>query len=239
MSAVALDEVAELTRTALLGGAGIVFQATFFDVAQRPEDPEAGDPALAFVGFADFLRRTESGEYEVQDTKLARRVKVTALMQLAAYAEQLERVGIPVASEAVLILGDGARSTHRLADISPVFRARRSRLHEILLDRARAVGADGRRESAAPVAWGLPTSPRAGGARSARPKSSARGTPAHRWDPRSAAGSAPRRRAADDRRGRRGATGDRLGGHPGRGDRASGARAAGLAGDAAGRRRTR
>jgi len=149
----ALREAADQTLDALRGDAEVVFQATFFDPAQRPADAPGGLD-IAFVGFADFLRRTEAGAYEIQDAKLARRARVTALMQLAAYAEQLERIGVPVASEATLILGDGARSAHRLADIGPVFRSRRARLHEILLGRARAAGPDGRRETAEAVAWG-------------------------------------------------------------------------------------
>lgn len=150
----ALLAAQELTVSALRGGADVVFQATFFDTAQRAADLDSGDPAIGFIGYADFLRRTPSGAYEVQDAKLARRAKVTALMQLAAYAEQLERLGVPVSDHATLILGDGARSVHKLADISPVFRSRRARLHEILLDRARATGSDGLRNSAAPIAWG-------------------------------------------------------------------------------------
>ncbi|MGD9606727.1 MAG: TM0106 family RecB-like putative nuclease, partial [Leucobacter sp.] len=148
----ALEEAQELTVAALRGGAEVVFQATFFDPRQSPATGEA--PAIGFIGYADFLRRTAGGAYEVQDTKLARRAKVTALMQLAAYAEQLDRLGVPVSPDVVLILGDGSRSRHRLADIAPVFRARRARLHELLLERAVAVGSDGARESADPIAWG-------------------------------------------------------------------------------------
>ena len=147
-----LERQAETVR-ALKGHADVVFQATFFDPEQRAADA-TGAPEIGFVGFADFLRLTPAGSYEVQDTKLARRAKVTALMQLAAYAEQLERVGIEPGPEAVLILGDGARSVHRVADVAPVFRSRRARLHEILIARALAVGPDGLVESAAPVAWG-------------------------------------------------------------------------------------
>ena len=149
-----LAAVAEQTLSALRGGAELVFQATFFDPDQRPAAPASDEPAIGFVGFADFLRRAGDGSYEVQDTKLARRAKTTALMQLAAYAEQLERIGIPVAAEATLILGDGARSVHRLSDIAPVFRTRRARMHRLLLDRYAAVGAEGSRESADPIAWG-------------------------------------------------------------------------------------
>ena len=152
MSAQHLSEVAFATVNALLGGADVVFQATFFDPAQRPAHDDV--PEIGFVGFADFLRRRPDGRFEVQDTKLARRAKVTALMQLAAYAEQLERVGVPVHDSAVLILGDGAQSRHRLADIAPVFRARRERLHALIAERAIARGHDGEIASAPPVAWG-------------------------------------------------------------------------------------
>src|SRR5690606_6088567 len=131
--------------------AKVVFQATFFDPLQRVGDDQL---EIGFIGFADFLHRTASGNYEVEDTKLARRAKVTALMQLAAYAEQLERLEVPVSPEVVLILGNGARSRHKLSDIASVFRARRDRLHELLLERAGSVGADGLRASAAAIAWG-------------------------------------------------------------------------------------
>ncbi|MBP6685585.1 MAG: TM0106 family RecB-like putative nuclease, partial [Leucobacter sp.] len=150
----ALGAVAADTLTALRGQAKVVFQATFFDPAQRVPASGTAEPAIAFLGFADFLELRDDGTYEVQDTKLARRAKVTALMQLAAYVEQLERIGVPVAAEATLILGSGERTSHRIADIAPVFRRRRARLHELLLARFGASGDDGRRESAAPIAWG-------------------------------------------------------------------------------------
>lgn len=159
----ALATAAAVTHQALAGRAEVVFQATFFDPAQKVVTVGAGtasdaasDLELGFLGFADFLRLTPNGEYEVQDTKLARKAKVTALMQLAAYAEQLERIGVSVSSEAVLILGDGAESRHKIADIAPVFRARRDRLHRMLFERVLVVGADGERASAAAVQWGDP-----------------------------------------------------------------------------------
>ncbi len=152
MSASDLGAVAFETVRALAGGAEVVFQATFFDPEQRPA--RGGEPEIGFVGFADFLRRLPDGRYEVQDTKLARRAKVTALMQLAAYAEQLERVGVAVAETAVLILGDGAESRHRISDIAPVFRARRARMHALLTARFSAAGLDGDRSHAEPIAWG-------------------------------------------------------------------------------------
>ncbi len=140
------------TVAAMLGGAEVVFQATFFE---REARAACGDePEIGFIGYADFLRRTAGGAYEVQDTKLARRAKVTALMQLAAYAEQIERLGVPVSPEVVLILGDGSLSRHQLSDIAPVFRARRERLHSLLIERALLRGPDGSRESGPPIEWG-------------------------------------------------------------------------------------
>ena len=59
-----------------------------------------------FVGFADFLVRADDGRWIVQDTKLARHARVTALMQLAAYVDQLDRLGVPRADEVQLLLGD-------------------------------------------------------------------------------------------------------------------------------------
>ena len=70
------------TVTALESGAPVVYQATF------AED--------GFIGFADFIVRQPDGRYRVQDSKLARHARVTALLQLAAYAEQLDRLGIPL-----------------------------------------------------------------------------------------------------------------------------------------------
>jgi predicted RecB family nuclease len=117
----ALDDAVERTVNAFAGGADVVFQATFFDGG--------------FVGFADFIVRTVDGRYQVQDTKLARHAKVTALLQLAAYAEQLERVGVPVSETVQLLLGDGTVSEHRLRDILPVYRRRRELLGRIIAGR--------------------------------------------------------------------------------------------------------
>jgi predicted RecB family nuclease len=108
---------------ALRSGADVVFQAAFFDGQ--------------FHGRSDFLVRQASGSYAVFDTKLARHAKVTALLQLAAYGDQLLKAGITPDPAVTLILGatvplpdggfDYVRSHHKLADILPVFRERRDR----------------------------------------------------------------------------------------------------------------
>jgi predicted RecB family nuclease len=138
----ALAAAASHTREAFVSGADVVFQATFHD----PGLPDVGD-RIAFLGFADFIVRQPDGRYLVQDTKLARSARVTALLQLAAYAEQLERIGIPTAETVELLLGDGTVSKHRLRDIAPVYRNRRDRLHRIIRERL---------DAPTFVAWGDP-----------------------------------------------------------------------------------
>lgn len=140
--AAALAEAVRLTGAALADPtAEVVYQAAF----STPE----------FVGFADFLVRSDDGEADgirpwiVQDTKLARRARVTALMQLAAYVDQLDRLGVPRSDEVQLLLGDGTTSTHRVDDLLPVFALRRARLRALIADRDIARGVEGE-----VVAWG-------------------------------------------------------------------------------------
>ncbi|MGB4137680.1 MAG: TM0106 family RecB-like putative nuclease, partial [Microbacterium sp.] len=103
----------------------------------------------------DFLLRDAplAGEsvrrWRVQDTKLARTARVTALMQLAAYVDQLDRLGIPRSDEVDLLLGDGSTSVHRVDDLLPLFRVRRARLRALIADRRIDTGASGD-----PLAWG-------------------------------------------------------------------------------------
>ncbi|GAB2498369.1 TM0106 family RecB-like putative nuclease [Promicromonospora xylanilytica] len=116
------------TLAAMEQGADVVYQASFFDGR--------------FHGRADFLVRDPLGElaaelapqprYAVHDSKLARRTKVRALLQLAAYADQLMGARIDPTAEVHLVLGTGETTSHRLADLLPVFRKRRARLLEVL-----------------------------------------------------------------------------------------------------------
>ncbi len=114
------------TVAAFEAGASVVFQATFFDES---------DPSAPFLGFADFIVRQPDGRYRVQDTKLARSVKVTALLQLAAYHEQLTRLGVPTDDIVEVILGTDERSEHNVHEILPVYRNRRARILEIVASR--------------------------------------------------------------------------------------------------------
>lgn len=127
-------ELSAQTLEALKAKKDVIFQATFFD----------GE----FQGFADFLVLTENGEYAVYDTKLARKAKITALIQLAAYADQLQKNGIPTSSQVHLILGDQSISTHNLDDILPTYLHRR-RVMSGLIEARRA----NRDAGGAPVEW--------------------------------------------------------------------------------------
>jgi uncharacterized protein len=110
---------ADQTRRAIDRGASVVYQAAMFDGR--------------FVGFADFLVRRD-GTYQVSDTKLARSAKVTALLQIAAYADTLSQTGIPVHPEAELILGNGTVVTYQTDELIPVYREQRARLQRLLDD---------------------------------------------------------------------------------------------------------
>lgn len=130
-----LARAVALTAEALASDAAVVYQASF-----------ATDE---FVGFADFLIRDEDGRWIVQDTKLARHARVTALMQLAAYADQLDRLGVARSERVELLLGDGTVSSHAVRDLHPVYALRRARLRALIADRDLAAGVSG-----APVGWG-------------------------------------------------------------------------------------
>ena len=135
VDAEALAAAVDETVAALRSEALVVFQAAF--------------ATEEFVGFADFLRKDDDGLWRVQDSKLARKARVTALMQLAAYVDQLDRLGIPRSDEVDLILGDGTLSTHAVDDLLPLFQVRRARLRALIADRRIADGAAG-----TPLDWG-------------------------------------------------------------------------------------
>jgi predicted RecB family nuclease len=127
-----LREAARLTEEAFQEKAEVVFQATFFDES---------DPSAPMIGFADFIVRQPDGRYRVQDTKLARSVKVPALLQLAAYYDQLVRLGVEADDTVELILGTDEVVPQSVHDILPVYRKRRERLREIVSQRQEATEA--------------------------------------------------------------------------------------------------
>ena len=106
-----LRAAAEQTIAAMRGGADVVYQATFFDGTWR--------------GHADFLlrRNHDAGEpdsafgpwhYEVADTKLARHVKASAILQICSYVEQLTAVQGQQPEYLYVVLGGRERPTDQL-----------------------------------------------------------------------------------------------------------------------------
>ena len=127
-----LRAAAAATIAAMAAGADVIYQATFFDGTWR--------------GHADFLLRVDDPDrpsvwgpwhYEVADTKLARHVKASAVLQICSYVDQLERVqGVRPGVDA-----RGARRQRPRGRAAP-----RRRLHGLLPERARPLpGDDGRR----------------------------------------------------------------------------------------------
>ena len=102
-------------------GVDVVYQGTFFDGA--------------WGGQADFLLRVDKPSpvfgdwsYEIADTKLARKLKVAALLQMATYAERLT-VLQGVAPEFIhVVTGDGESRPWRLIDVAAYARRARARL---------------------------------------------------------------------------------------------------------------
>lgn len=131
-----LTAAAEHTMAAVRRGDPVIYQAAMFDGR--------------FAGFADFLTLQAGpggGRYRLRDTKLARSVKVEALLQLAAYADALATAGVPVAEEVDLVLGDGAVSSYRVDELLPVYLPRRDALQRLL---------DGHLAGGVAVSWADP-----------------------------------------------------------------------------------
>jgi len=111
-----LRAAAAETEAAMRDGAEVVYQATFFDGRWR--------------GHADFLLRVETPSelggwsYEVADTKLARRAKAGAILQVCSYVEQLTRVQGREPERLHLVLGGSAREmvAFRVADFMAYYR---------------------------------------------------------------------------------------------------------------------
>jgi predicted RecB family nuclease len=108
------------TLDAMRRGVDVVYQATFFNGA--------------WGGQADFLRRVEKpsslGEwsYEIADTKLTRRMKVAALLQMVTYAERLAELQGREPDHVHVVTGDGEERPWRLVDVAAYARRARERM---------------------------------------------------------------------------------------------------------------
>lgn len=117
----------EQTVAALAAGAEVIYQAAFFD---------ADGAGPAWVGYADLLTLVEipsrlgSYSYEPEDTKLARHVRPSAVMQLCSYAEQLGLLQGRPPEFVHVVLGGKRRVTLRLAEFAAYFRAAKGRFEQ-------------------------------------------------------------------------------------------------------------
>lgn len=127
-----LEDAAAATLRAFEAGPDLVYQPAFFD----------GE----FFGYADFVENTPDG-WLVCDAKLARHAKPEALLQVAAYSNQLERLGLPRSRTVSLLLGSGERADFPVEEVLPVFREHAGRLRVLLHSHI---------EGGEPVRWGTP-----------------------------------------------------------------------------------
>jgi predicted RecB family nuclease len=119
---------ADLTLQWMRAGADVICQATLFDAT--------------WLGYADFLLRVDGASdlgayhYEVADTKLARRVKGGALLQMCVYSDLLARLqGRMPERMHVALGGSGHRvESHRLDDFSAYYRSVKRRFEEAVAD---------------------------------------------------------------------------------------------------------
>src|SRR5215213_10265159 len=108
------------TVEAMRSGVDVVYQGTFFDGA--------------WGGQADFLLRVDTPSdfgdwsYEIADTKLARKLKVAALLQMATYAERLTVLQGLAPERIHVVTGDGESRPWRLIDVAAYARRARARL---------------------------------------------------------------------------------------------------------------
>jgi uncharacterized protein len=118
------------TAQAMHEGADIVFQATFLDETQD----------VAWRGHADFLRKVdrpsglEPWSYEPEDTKLARQVKPSAILQLCHYAEQVARIQGTEPEHVHVVLGGQERVTVRTTEVAAYYRTVQARFLAALAD---------------------------------------------------------------------------------------------------------
>jgi len=124
-----ITRAAQQTLAALESPADAIFQGVFF----QDHLPDTTLP-VAFQGFADFLVASSQG-WEVWDSKLARSVKDPALIQLAAYADQLNVHAIHTSPEVRLILGDGTHSIHDVEPLLALYHDQRRSLLDVLEQR--------------------------------------------------------------------------------------------------------
>jgi uncharacterized protein len=111
------------TLAAMRAGDDVIFQGTFFDGRWR--------------GHPDFLVRRDdrpsdlgAWSYDIADTKLARRVKAAAIIQMCVYADRLAQLQGLAPETIAVVTGDREAHPHRLEDYAAYFRAAKRRFEE-------------------------------------------------------------------------------------------------------------
>ena len=118
------------TVAAMRRGVDVIYQATLFDGRWR--------------GHADFLLKVDGASdlgdwhYEVADTKLARSVKGSALLQVCVYSDRLETVQGRRPEFVHVVTGDSETHTLRLDDFAAFYRAVRQRFEDRVFGSRRA-----------------------------------------------------------------------------------------------------
>lgn len=116
------------TVEAMRSGAQVIFQAAFLDAPWH--------------GFADFLRRVEepsdlgTWSYEPVDTKLARSVKASYIVQLGLYADMIAKVQGTMPRRVHVALGSGKEESFRLAEFARTLDATKARYLDFIGDGA-------------------------------------------------------------------------------------------------------
>ncbi len=124
-----LRSAAAETEVAIAAGPDVIYQATFFDGTWR--------------GHADFLLRVDDPgrpsrfgpwHYEVADTKLARHVKASAVLQVCTYVDLLEGVQGVRPAWMHVALGGSSRAVERLRvdDFMAYYRSARDRFLRVM-----------------------------------------------------------------------------------------------------------
>ena len=126
-----VEEAAELTRAAMAAGVPALYQATYLD--------RSG--SVTWRAHADFVVRVErpsdlgSWSYEPKDTKLAHRVRPSAVIQLCHYAEQIAGVqGIEPEFIHVGLGGGAGEESLPAADHLAYYRAAKERFVRFLTE---------------------------------------------------------------------------------------------------------
>ncbi|MFV0426447.1 MAG: TM0106 family RecB-like putative nuclease [Beutenbergiaceae bacterium] len=113
----------------------------------------AGAPVLASAELFDgrcygqaqiLVTEPDQDSYTVVGATIAHRARPSALLQGAAYADQLQQVGVAVAPTLRLHLGTGRASSHELEPVLSLVRQQRERVEQLLQEHLSA---------AEPIAW--------------------------------------------------------------------------------------